>query len=374
MHSERLRYIDISGIRKMFELAKAEDVVNLALGEPDFPIPEEAKKAIIESLEEDFTHYTSNKGIEELREKIARKLIKENKIKADKEEIIVTSGGSEGLHLAILAFAEKNSEVLIPNPGFVSYEPLVRLAEAKPVYYSCKEENNFIPSVEEIEKLITDRTRMLVINSPNNPTGAVYPRSFFKDLADVLKEKNIVVLSDEVYEKIVYDTKHYSMARFYENTVTVNSFSKTFAMTGLRIGYVHAREEFIEQMLKIHQYIQACANSLAQRAALRAMENKSYIKKIVSELKKRRNLMLDYLTDMNIDVVKPRGAFYIFPKLCKDDKEFAMKILKEAKVVVTPGSAFGSLGKGYIRFSYAAKEDKIILGMERIKRFLKEHS
>ncbi len=371
MHAKRLSYIDISGIRKMFELAKAEDVVNLALGEPDFPIPKEAKEEIIKSLKEDFTHYTSNKGIDELREKIARKLVKENKIKADKEEIIVTSGGSEGLHLAILAFAEKGSEVLIPNPGFVSYEPLVRLAEAKPVYYPCREENGFVPSVEEIENLITDKTSMIIINSPNNPTGAVYPRDFFKSLAEVLHGGDIIVLSDEVYEKIIYDTKHYSMARFYENTVTVNSFSKTFAMTGLRIGYVHAREELTEQMLKIHQYIQACASSLAQRAALKAMENAKYIEEVVSELRKRRNLMLDMLAEIGLDVVKPKGAFYMFPNFGGDDKKLVIKILKEAKVVLTPGSAFGSLGKGYIRFSYAASEEKILLGMERLKKFLK---
>ncbi len=372
MHAERLNYIDISGIRKMFELAKAGDVVNLALGEPDFPIPEEAKKEIIKSLDEDFTHYTSNKGIDELREKIARKMLKENKVKADKEEIIITSGGSEGLHLAVLAFAEKNSEVLIPNPGFVSYEPLVRLAEAKPVYYSCKEENDFVPSVDEIENLITDKTRVIIINSPNNPKGAVYPREFFKNLAEIIQDKDIVVVSDEVYEKIIYDTKHYSMARFYENTITVNSFSKTYAMTGLRIGYVHAKEDLIEQMLKIHQYIQACASSLAQRAALKALDNEKYVADMVAELKRRRNLMYDMLIDMGIDVMKPKGAFYMFPKFGGDDKKLVMEILKKAGVVLTPGSAFGSLGKGYIRLSYATSREKIIEGMRRLKNFLKE--
>ena len=372
--AQRLSYIDISGIRKMFELAKAEDVVNLALGEPDFGIPPASKEAIVSGLERDFTHYTPNKGIPELREAIAEKLRRENRIDASSEDIIVTSGASEALHMAILALVEPGDEVLVPDPGFVSYSPLVRLAGGVPVGYPLGESNAFEPRVEELEEKLTGRTKLIIVNSPSNPTGAVFSRRTVKSIAKLAEREGLALLSDEVYERIIYEGEHHSFARYYAETITVNGFSKSYAMTGLRLGYVHAPSEAIEEMLKIHQYIQASTVSLSQLAALAALtQSEEHVREMVARFKQRRDLIMKEIAELpEVTCTVPKGAFYAFPNFSAygSSGELAMELLKQAKVVVTPGTAFGSAGEGYLRFSFATSEENIIEGMRRIKHYL----
>ncbi len=371
MRASRVAGIDISGIRKMFELA-GEDTVNLALGEPDFPIPEEAKKAIYDAVEQDFTHYTSNNGILELREAITQKLKKENGIEAEADEIIVTSGASEALHLAFQAFVESGDEVLLPNPGFVSYEPLTRIAGGKPVFYSQRFERGFLPDIDEIQEKISRKTKMIVINSPCNPTGGVLPVEIVKAIGEIAQDRKILVLSDEVYEYIIYEGEHHSVAKYCDYAITVNGFSKSYAMTGLRIGYVHAEKSFAEEMLKVHQYIQACASSIAQKAALGAMHSQGFVERMVQEFNRRRELAWRMLSEIpGVRVKKPEGAFYIFADFSSygNDKQLAIELAK-AGVVLTPGSAFGSLGEGFLRLSFACGEQKIKEGITRIKSYL----
>ncbi|WP_456475486.1 pyridoxal phosphate-dependent aminotransferase [Candidatus Pyrohabitans sp.] len=372
--AKRLSYVDISGIRRMFELAKAADVINLALGEPDFGIPDESKKAIISGLAEDFTHYTPNKGIEELRSAIAVKLREENGIEASDEDIIVTSGASEALHLAILALVEPGDEVLMPSPGFVSYSPLVRLAGGVPVEYVVGESTAFEPRVEELEGKLSNRTKLIIVNSPSNPTGAVFSRRTVREIARLAESEGLALLSDEVYEKIIYEGEHHSFARYYRDTITVNGFSKSYAMTGLRLGYVHAPSEAIEEMLKIHQYIQASVVSLSQLAALAALRRgEEHVREMVERFKQRRDLIMKEIEELpGVTCLSPRGAFYAFPNFSAhgSSQELAMRLLKHAKVVVTPGTAFGSAGEGYLRFSFATAEENIIEGMRRVREYL----
>lgn len=358
----------------MFDLARAEDVINLALGEPDFSIPEESKEAISRALEEDFTHYTPSKGIPELRRAIVqRELEKGASIK--EEEIIVTSGASEALHLAIMSLVEAGDEVLIPDPGFVSYKPLVEIAGGRASPYPLREENNFDIDVEALKERITDKTRMIIMNSPSNPTGAVLSKDSIKGVAEVADERGIPILSDEVYDEIIYDGKHYPPMEFTDNAIIVKGFSKSYAMTGLRLGYVYAGIEIIEEMVKVHQYIQASTCSLSQRAALAALASRGYVEKIVAVLRERRDLILEQLREIpGVTCTTPRGAFYVFPNFSKhgDSSALVMKFLHEARVVTTPGTAFGQCGGGYIRFSYATGIEKILEGIERIRRCFDE--
>lgn len=372
--ANRLRYIDISGIRKMFELARAEGIINLAIGEPDFGIPPESKEAIKKALDEDFTHYTPNKGVMQLREALVKKLKKENGIKTDIEEIIITSGGSEALLLAILAIVNPNDEVLIPDPGFVSYKPLVRIAGGIPVSIPIKEENEFVFNLEDIRKKTTEKTKIIVINSPSNPTGAVFSKDIVRGIAELCEKHDLSVVSDEVYEKIIYEGKHYSIGKYTDKAITVNGFSKSYAMTGLRLGYVQAKLEVVEEMLKIHQYIQASTCSLSQRAALAALQtSEKFVENMVKTFKIRRDLIVELLNEIDdVNCLKPQGAFYVFPNFSKHGKSgrLVINFLKDAKVVVTPGTAFGDYGEGYIRFSYATSANKITEGIKRIKNYI----
>lgn len=372
MFAERLSYIDISGIRKMFELARAEGVINLALGEPDFPIPEESKREIINALREDFTHYTPNKGIIELRERLASNFEKKG-IATSPEEIIITSGASEALFLAIMAVVDIGDEVLIPDPGFVSFRPMVRMAGGVPISVPLREEDGFIVDIEEVKKRISKKTKMLIVNSPSNPTGAVFPKETIKGLAEVCKDSGIVALSDEVYEKIIYEGMHHSIGEYMDEAIIVNAFSKTYAMTGLRLGYLRANSEMVEEMLKIHQYIQASTCSLSQRAALVALDCEDFVRDMVSIFKKRRELAVKLLNEIDgVSCLEPKGAFYVFPNFSRfgGSGELAMELLREAKVVTTPGTAFGEYGEGFLRLSYATREDLIAEGIERIRKYL----
>jgi aspartate aminotransferase len=370
----RIAGIDISGIRKMFDLGNAEGVINLALGEPDFPIPPESKDAIRKALEEDFTHYTPGKGIRELRMAIARRE-EEKGVRIGDKDIMVTSGASEALHLALMAMIENGDEVLIPDPGFVSYKPLVELAGGRAVSYLLSEDRDFDIDIEDFKERITRKTRMIIVNSPGNPTGGVLSRESLKVIADTAEDSSILLLSDEVYDDIVYDSPHVSPQIFTENTIIVKGFSKSYAMTGLRLGYALARQEIIESMLKVHQYIQASTCSLSQRAALAALSSKSYIEEMVDQLKKRRGLVLKELRKVSeVTCALPKGAFYVFPNFSRygSSQALAMKLLQEARVVVTPGTAFGKGGEGFIRISFAAGKDKIKEGINRMRRCLHE--
>ena len=365
--AHRIEDIDISGIRKAFETASG-DFFNLGLGEPDFDTPAHVKEAAIRALNAGFTSYTSNKGIEELRAAICDKFKRDNDFSVSPEEIIVTSGASEALHIALLAVVERGDEVLIPNPGFVSFAPLTKLAEAKPVGVPLSESEGFTMPSEAVKEKITPKTKALIINSPANPTGAVESEENIKALVDIAHDHRITIISDEVYEHLIYDgLKHTSPARFSDaGVITVNAVSKTYAMTGFRLGYLAAREEYVEQMLKIHQYIQACASSISQHAALAAISGpQDGVAEMRSEFKKRRDFAVDALHDMEMTFNTPKGAFYIFPRV-GDEQEF-VDTLKQRGVIVTPGSAFGTMGKNHVRISYAASFDDLKRAFEIIK-------
>ncbi len=357
--AHRIKDIDISGIRKAFETASGK-FFNLGLGEPDFDTPAHVKEAAIRALNAGFTSYTSNKGIEELRAAICDKFKRDNNFSVSPEEIIVTSGASEALHIALLAVVERGDEVLIPNPGFVSFAPLTKLAEAKPVGVPLSESEGFTMPSEAVKEKITPKTKAMIINSPANPTGAVESEENIKALVDIAHDHRITIISDEVYEHLIYDgLKHISPARFSDaGVITVNAVSKTYAMTGFRLGYLAAREEYVEQMLKIHQYIQACASSISQHAALAAISGpQDGVAEMRSEFKRRRDFAVDALHDMEMTFNTPKGAFYIFPRV-GDEQEF-VDTLKQRGVIVTPGSAFGTMGKNHVRISYAASFDDL---------------
>lgn len=364
----RIGTIEISGIRKAFEASSGE-FFNLGLGEPDFDTPEHIKSAAMQAIDSGFTSYTSNKGIEELRVAISAKFKRDNDFVASPEEIIVTSGASEALHIAILSVVEKGDEVLMPDPGFVSFSALTKLAEGKAVGVPLSED--FTMSVEAVKEKITNKTKALIINSPANPTGAVESEENIKAIVDIANEHQVTVISDEVYEHLIYDgLKHVSPARFSDEVITVNAVSKTYAMTGFRLGYLAAREEYVEQMLKIHQYIQACASSISQKAALAAITGpQDCVAEMRSEFKRRRDFAVDDLREMKMEFTIPKGAFYIFPRV-KDEKEF-VETLRKKKIIVTPGSAFGSRGKNHVRISYATSFENLKRAFEIMKEVMK---
>jgi len=367
--ASRIKTIEISGIRKAFE-ALSGDFFNLGLGEPDFDTAEHIKIAAMLAIDSGFTSYTFNKGIEELRNAICDKFKRDNNFVVSPEEIIVTSGASEALHIAILSVIEKGDEVLIPNPGFVSFAALTKLAEGKPVGVPLSEDLTM--SSEAVNEKITDKTKALIINSPANPTGAVESEENIKALVDIANDHHVTIISDEVYEHLIYDgLEHISPARFSDEVITVNAVSKTYAMTGFRLGYLTARDEYVEQMLKIHQYIQACASSISQKAALAAITGpQDCVIAMRSEFKKRRDFAVDALRDIGMEFSTPKGAFYIFPHV-KDEREFVEK-LRKRKIIVTPGSAFGSLGKNHVRISYATSMDNLKKAFSAMKEVMDE--
>jgi aspartate aminotransferase len=367
--ASRVEQIEISGIRKAFETSPGE-FFNLGLGEPDFDTPEHIKVAAMQAIDSGFTSYTPNKGIEELREAISAKFARDNHFSVSPEEIIVTSGASEALHIAILSVVERGDEVLMQNPGFVSFAALTRLAEGKPIGVPLSED--FTMSVEAVKERITNKTKALIINSPANPTGAVESEENIKALVDLATDHQLTIISDEVYEHLIYDgLKHVSSARFYDGVITVNAVSKTYAMTGFRLGYLAAPAEYVEQMLKIHQYIQACASSISQKAALAAITGpQDCVAEMRSEFKRRRDFAVTALRDIGMEVRTPQGAFYIFPRV-KDEQEF-VETLRKRRIIVTPGSTFGSLGKNHVRISYALGFEKLKQAFEIMKEVIKE--
>lgn len=363
--AKRVKSIDLSGIRKMFDMV-GENSINLALGEPDFDTPLHIREAVKKALDEGFTHYTGNMGIIELREALAHKLLTENHINTSPESIIVTTGASGALFSCANALIEEGDEVIIPDPGFVAYDACVKISGGRSVHAHLKDENDFRMNPEEVLEQVTPNTKAIIMNSPGNPTGGVLEKEDVKGLADIADDHNLILISDEIYEKIIYGKKHYSPARYSENVITINGFSKTYAMTGFRIGYIAAPPHLTEELLKVHQYTVTCATSLSQKAALAAVEGpQDSVVEMVNEFKRRRDLVVRRLQGMGINCREPQGAFYVFPTIENPEKLVEEALKKD--VVLVPGTAFGKYGKGHFRISYAAAYEDLKKAMDRLE-------
>jgi aspartate/methionine/tyrosine aminotransferase len=375
--SKRVQSIEPSPIRKIIDLSESRpDIIGLHAGEPDFATPSHIVEAGVRSLRDGYTHYTHGAGILQLREAIARKLHGENGIEANpKTEITVTAGGFAAIFAITQATLDPVDEVLILQPSWPSYSGFVRLAGGVPVPVSLQGPD-FEPSRKMLEHHTTEKTKMIVINSPNNPTGSVYSRDCLSSLAEFAQDHDMLVVSDEVYEKIVFDgNEHFSLAsrpEFRDSVVTVNSFSKTYAMTGWRVGYVIANESITTSIRKIHGYMVSCAPSDAQRAALGALLGpQDCVNEMVGEYAARRDRIVKGLDEVEgFRCVAPKGTFYAFPDVSRlniPSAEIANKLLEEAKVASIPGSAFGAAGEGYLRFSFATSQQNIEEGISRVK-------
>ncbi|MDI9447104.1 MAG: aminotransferase class I/II-fold pyridoxal phosphate-dependent enzyme [Pelotomaculaceae bacterium] len=375
-----VRDIPPSGIRRFFDLAtEMKGVVSLGVGEPDFVTPWHIREACVYSLEKGYTMYTSNNGLLELREAIARDLAETYRVVYNPgNEILITVGVSEGLDLALRTLLSPGDEVLIPEPSYVSYAPCITLAGGRPVYLKTSVDNGFQVTAEMVEKAVTPATKVLLLCYPNNPTGATISRKNLLEIAEVAIARDLVVISDEIYEKLTYIGEHTcvpSLPGMRDRTILLNGFSKSHAMTGWRVGYAAGNPDFIAAMRKIHQYTMLCAPITAQMAALEALKNgKSQMKKMVEQYSRRRRLVLHAFREMGLPCFEPGGAFYAFPEIRQtglSSEEFAEQLLKEVKVAVVPGSAFGQQGEGHIRCSYAASIDDLNEAFKRMKLFLK---
>ena len=371
--------IQPSGIRKFFDIvSEMEDAISLGVGEPDFDTPWHIRDEGIYSLERGKTFYTSNAGLKELREEISNYLYRKMEVKYDPlKEVLVTVGGSEGIDLAIRAMIDPGDEVLVPEPSYVSYVPCIKLAYGVPVIIELKEENQFRLTKEELLEKITDKTKMLVLPFPNNPTGAIMSRKDLEDIAEVCIEKDIFVLSDEIYSELTYGNKHVSIVQIpgmKERAVLINGFSKAFAMTGWRLGYATAPAVIMKQMTKIHQFAIMCAPTNSQYAAVEALRNGD---KDVEEMREsydqRRRYLMHAFKEMGLECFEPFGAFYMFPSIKKfgmTSDEFANRLLQEEKVAVVPGTAFGACGEGFLRISYAYSIENLKIALERMADFI----
>ena len=380
--SEKVVDIKPSGIRKFFDLvSEMKDAISLGVGEPDFDTPWHIREEGIYSLEKGRTFYTSNAGLKELKVEIAAYLKRRCHLSYDyQKEIMVTVGGSEAIDLALRAMLDPGDEVLLPMPSYVSYLPCVTLADGVPVVIDLKEENQFKLTKEELLAHITDKTKILVMPFPNNPTGAVMTREDLKDIVDIVIEKDLFVISDEIYSELTYQGEHVSIASFpgmRERTVLINGFSKAYAMTGWRMGYAAAPEIILEQMLKIHQFAIMCAPTTSQYAAVEALRNGDEdVKRMRQAYDQRRKFLLHELRRIGFQVFEPFGAFYIFPCIKQfgmTSDEFATKLLEEEKVAVVPGTAFGACGEGFLRISYAYSIEDLKIALERIECFVNRH-
>ena len=378
--SDKITTIKPSGIRKFFDLvSEMKDAISLGVGEPDFDTPWRIREEGIYTLEKGKTYYTSNSGLMDLRIEISRYLERRFGLNYDAEkEIIVTVGGSEGIDLAFRAMLNPGDEVIIPEPCYVSYVPCVTLADGVPVTVNLKEENDFKLTKEQLLSAITPRTKILVLAFPNNPTGAVMTKEELEEIAEVVKEKDIFVVSDEIYAELSYgNTRHCSIASIdgmKERTIVINGFSKAHAMTGWRLGYACGPEVIIKQMLKIHQFAIMCAPTNSQYAAVEALrECDDAVEEMRNEYDRRRRFMLSKLRGMGLKVFEPYGAFYIFPNIAEfglTSDEFATRFLTEEKVAVVPGTAFGDCGEGFLRMSYASSLSNLKTAMERLEKFI----
>ena len=380
--SERIAAVPPSGIRRFFDIAATmDDVISLGIGEPDFGTPEPIVQAGIEALKRGETHYSSNSGLMELRRAIAEHLDRMyGQTYNPESEVLVTVGVSEALHLALAATLDPGDEVIIPHPCFVSYAPEVVFAGGTPVVIPTTVEHDFQVTAEAIREAITPRTKALLISYPNNPTGAVMRRERMDEIAAVAKQHDLLVISDEVYDRLVYGVEHVcfpSLPGMYERTVLLQGFSKAYAMTGWRIGFMAAPCGILDTMRKVHQYTIMCASTVAQYAALTALqEGEPYVQEMVAEYDRRRRLIVDGLNEIGLKCFEPQGAFYAFPSIeitGMDGTEFAETLLHEEKVAVVPGHAFGKAGEGYVRCSYATAYEKIEEALERLHRFVRKH-
>ncbi|MDT8716541.1 aminotransferase class I/II-fold pyridoxal phosphate-dependent enzyme [Clostridium sp. 19966] len=373
--NRNLDLIEISGIRKFYnKVVEVPGALSLTIGEPDFPVPKEVKKAMIDAINNNLTKYTSNIGIEPLRESISAYLSK-NKINYSKDEICITVGGSEGLFNVFQMLLNPGDKVIIPTPAYPAYESIVKLIGGNVVNCPVKEDLSL--DLEALQNLIrNENAKALILSYPSNPTGNCMSKNEFDVIAKMLENENIVIISDEMYGSLCFK-EYYSIAqheKLREKTILVGGFSKMFSMTGLRIGYVCAKDEYLSQILKVHQYNVSCAPSIAQWGAYEGLNNAMYhVEHIKEELKKRRDYVYGRLIELGFDTIKPEGAFYIFPNIKKyslNSEEFCEKLLKQAKVAAVPGSAFGIGGEGHMRISYCSGMDALVEGMNRIQNFV----
>ncbi len=379
--SFRMEAVQESGTVKVADKVKALkakglDVVSFSIGEPDFPTPQHIVEAGVEALRSGFTKYTPSAGIPELREAIAEKLRAENGIDAEPSEVIVTPT-KHAIFMSVLALVDRGEEVIIADPSWVSYEPMVRIADAVPVPVRADEETAFRLNPEHIAEKVTNRTRMILLNYPNNPTGGVGNREEIKAICELAADRDLLILSDEIYEHIIYDAKNHSPASFPDmkgRVITVNGFSKTYSMTGWRLGYLHADRKLLEGIQKVQTHSITCATSFSQKAGVAALRGpKEPVREMVSEFRKRRDLTVSKLRSMpGISIVEPKGAFYAFPRYEHDmnSEEMAEYLLDEAQVAVTPGSSFGKFGEKHFRISYATSTENLEKGLDSMKEAL----
>jgi len=370
-----------SGIRKFFDLlSSVEDVISLGIGEPDFVTPWHIREAGTYSLEKGYTMYTSNSGMPELRQELASYLELRYRISYHPEhEILITTGSSEGLDIALRAIINPGDEVIIPNPCYVAYPADIILAGGVPILVPTNEENNFVVRATAIEARVTKQTKAILIGYPANPTGAVMSKKEANAIAELAKKHDLLVISDEIYARLVYGTEHIcfpSLPGMMERTILISGFSKSHAMTGWRIGYVAAERRFIQALTKIHQYTMLSAPTMAQMAAIEALRNgESEVEKMVQEYNRRRRLMVKRLNEIGLPCFEPKGAFYAFPSIKAtgmNSEEFAEKLLLEEKVAVVPGTAFGPYGEGFVRCCYATSLPDIEEALRRMDRFIKK--
>ncbi len=373
--------IEPSGIRKFFDIvSEMEDAISLGVGEPDFDTPWKVRDEAIYSLERGRTFYTSNAGLKELKVEIANYLYRRFSLEYDYvKEMLVTVGGSEAIDIALRAMLDPGDEVLIPQPSYVSYLPCTILAGGTPVVINLKEENQFRLTAEELEAAITEKTKILIMPFPNNPTGAVMEKADLEAIAEVVKKHDLFVLSDEIYAELTYLEEHVSIASLpgmKERTVLINGFSKSHAMTGWRLGYACAPASIIEQMLKIHQFAIMCAPTTSQYAAVEAVRNcDEDVAQMREEYNARRRYLVHRFREMNLKCFEPFGAFYIFPSIREfgmTSEEFATEFLNRKKVAVVPGTAFGDCGEGFLRISYAYSLDNLKVALDRMEEFIAE--
>ena len=379
--SDKIVTIKPSGIRKFFDIvSEMDDAISLGVGEPDFDTPWHIRDEGIYSLEKGRTFYTSNAGLKELKIEICRYLNRRHGLEYDyRNQVIVTVGGSEAIDIALRAMINPGDEVLIPQPSYVSYEPCAVLADAVPVIINLKAENEFRLTAQELRDAVTDKTKVLILPVPNNPTGAIMERKDLEEIAEVIREKDLFVISDEIYSELTYKEEHVSIAQIpgmQERTILINGFSKAYAMTGWRLGYACGPEEIITQMIKIHQFAIMCAPTTSQYAAVEALKNgDGDVKEMRDEYNQRRRYLMHAFKEMGLPCFEPYGAFYVFPCIAEfgmTSDEFATRFLHEEKVAVVPGTAFGDCGEGFIRISYAYSLENLKVAIGRLAHFVEK--
>ena len=377
--SDKVIEIKPSGIRKFFDIVnEMEDAISLGVGEPDFDTPWHIRDEGIYSLEKGRTFYTSNSGLKDLKKEIAAYMLRSQGVQYDyNHEIFITVGGSEAIDLALRAMLNPGDEVLIPQPSYVSYEPCTVLADGAPVFINLKEENEFRLTAGELRDAITDKTKILILPFPNNPTGAIMEKEDLEAIAEIVVEKDLYVISDEIYGELTYKGKHVSLVSLpgmKERTILINGFSKAYAMTGWRLGYACGPRVIMDQMLKIHQFAIMCAPTTSQYAAVEALKNGDEdVQEMREAYNQRRRYLMHAFKEMGLECFEPYGAFYVFPSIKEfgmTSDEFATRLLQEEKVAVVPGTAFGDCGEGYLRISYAYSLENLKLALGRLSHFI----